>query len=57
MKCKQGYYLEWNGEQWQSVFPSNEAHKSKLHDTMLDAFEYMYGECSIREDITLTGMD
>ncbi len=38
---KQGYFIEHNGEFWQSVFPSNESTKSQLHTSVDDAFAYM----------------
>lgn len=37
---KEGYYIEHNGDCWQSVFPEKEAHLSQLHDTIGDALEY-----------------
>lgn len=43
----EGYYIEHNGECWQSVFPSNEAGKSQLHTDPDDAFAYMHYECGI----------
>lgn len=47
MKRKEGYYVEHNGDCWQSVFPSSEASKSQLHDTVFDAMHYMHGDCGI----------
>lgn len=38
---KEGYFIEWNGEHYQSVFPSNEAENSELHTTLNDALYYM----------------
>lgn len=43
----QGYYVEHNGDCWQSVFPESEAHKSQLHRTRADAAVYMIDECGI----------
>ena len=45
---KQGYFVEHNGDCWQSVFPANEANKSQLHTTIIDALDYMVQECGIR---------
>jgi len=44
---KQGYFIEWNGDCWQSVFPSWEAEKSALHQTWKDALAYMVHECGV----------
>jgi len=38
---KQGYYVEHNGDCWQSIFPSREAHLSQNHVTVADAQEYI----------------
>ena len=43
----EGYYIEHNGDCWQSVFPSKEAEQSSNHETLNDAMEYMTGECHI----------
>lgn len=43
----EGYYIEHNGEFWQSVFPSEEAHKSQCHTNINDALAYMRDECGI----------
>jgi len=37
----EGYYIEWDGEQWQSVFPSHNIEFSQLHDSIQDAYEYI----------------
>lgn len=42
---KQGYYVEWNGDCWQSVFPAHQAHLSNLHETPEDAASYIE-ECA-----------
>ena len=42
-----GYYIEHNGEFWQSVFPIEEADKSQLHTDVDDAFAYMVYECGV----------
>ena len=34
------YYLEYNGEFWQSVFPPKESDKSNLHVTLKDGIKY-----------------
>lgn len=44
----QGYFVEHNGDYWQSVFPSWEAEKSQLHTTTKDALIYMTKECGIK---------
>lgn len=44
------YWIEYNGEHFQSVFPSLEAEKSQLHTTMLDAYNYFTKECGIKEE-------
>lgn len=38
---KEGYFIEWNGEHFQSVFPSDEAEKSSLHPNLQEAINYM----------------
>lgn len=45
----QGYFIEHNGECWQSVFPEPEAAKSQLHETIDDARSYMVSECGVPE--------
>lgn len=48
------YYVEHNGDCWQSVFPTAEAAKSQLHVTVSDALDYMISECGINgEDIII----
>lgn len=47
MPRRQGYYIEHNGEQWQSVFPEQEANKSQLHSSSDDAFGYMHFKCGV----------
>jgi len=37
---KEGYYIEWNGDFWQSVFPRALADLSQLHSTVADARAY-----------------
>jgi hypothetical protein len=46
------YYLEYNGEQWQSVFPTKEAENSQLHNTLKDGIEY-FRELGINNPIIL----
>ncbi len=41
------YFIEHNGEQWQSIFPATEADKSQLHSDPDDAFTYMHYECGV----------
>jgi hypothetical protein len=43
----EGFYIEHNGDCWQSVFPSDLAEFSQLHTTMEDALGYMTAECNI----------
>ncbi len=49
----EGYFVEHNGEQWQSVFPSAEAHLSQLHVTVADAIVYMIDEQGVAANITV----
>ena len=44
---QQIYAIEWNGDCWQSVFPSSEAEKSQLHTTAIEAMQYMLNECGL----------
>jgi len=44
---KQGYYIEFTGEFYQSVFPENESDKGGLHTTIEDAIDYMVLDCNI----------
>lgn len=48
---KEGYFVEWNGECFQSVFPSPEAAKSKLHTCVADALDYMTDECGVDPEV------
>lgn len=48
---KQGYFIYWNGEQYQSVFPESEAENSQLHWDLPDALDYMTLECGVKEDL------
>lgn len=43
----EGYFIEFDGEFYQSVFPENEAHKSSTHSDLPDAVNYMVVECGI----------
>ena len=36
----EGYFIEYNGDYWQSVFPSAEAEFSQLHTSVEDALAY-----------------
>lgn len=37
---EQGFFIEWNGDHWQSVFPERLAHNSQNHDSVQDAVDY-----------------
>lgn len=50
----EGYYVEWNGDCWQSVFPSAAADKSQLHVTVDEALVYMVDECGVPESNIVT---
>ena len=51
-EAEEGYFVEWNGDQWQSVFPSSESNHSSLHTSVDDALFYMVDELGIpRDDI------
>lgn len=50
MSRPEGYYIEHNGDCWQSVFPAAEAEKSQLHPDPMDAFNYMHIECGVPAD-------
>ena len=50
---EEGYFIEWTGDNYQSVFKTHEADKSQLHTTIQDAFDYMAGDCGIIDDITI----
>jgi hypothetical protein len=39
---KEQFYVEYNGDYWQSVFPSVISEHSKLHLTIGDACEYIW---------------
>jgi hypothetical protein len=38
------YFIEYNGENWQSVFPEIESEKSNVHNNVSDAWNYMTDE-------------
>lgn len=46
----EGFYIEFNGDEWQSVFPSARSNESALHPNITDAQDYMIGECGIAPD-------
>lgn len=50
-KLSDGYYVEFNGDLYQSVFPAHEAVKSQLHLTTDDALSYMRNECGVTDNI------
>lgn len=41
------YFIEFNGEHYQSVFPTEQADLSELHISLDEAFSYMVNECNI----------
>ena len=43
-KTKEGYFVEWQGDNWQSVFPSHQSDFSQLHVTFKDALVWIQ-EC------------
>lgn len=50
----EGFFIEHNGEFWQSVFPTQYADLSALHFTIEEAKSYMVYECGVSaEDITV----
>lgn len=49
----EGFFIEHNGDCWQSVFTSEMSEKSQLHDDINDAFRYMTEECQIKDHITV----
>jgi hypothetical protein len=51
----EGYFIEHNGDTWQSVFPSAESSRSQLHTSVQDALDYMVKEIGIpRDQINIT---
>lgn len=44
---EEGYFVEFNGEFYQSVFPTKESEKSQLHYDLVDALNYMTLECEV----------
>jgi len=52
-KQKEGYFIEWNGEHFQSVFPECEAANSQIHSSIEDALLYMKEELGVKEIITI----
>lgn len=53
----EGYYVEHNGDCWQSVFPKAEAHLSQCHATVEDAVDYMVNECGKPQPTVLPRKD
>lgn len=49
----EGYYVEWNGDCWQSVFPTSLAECSQLHSTVDDACLYMRSVVDGLDEITV----
>lgn len=50
LKSTEGFYLEFHGEQWQSVFPEELSEHSQLHTTLDDGLDYMVNECGVDYD-------
>jgi hypothetical protein len=48
---KQGYYVEFNGEFYQSVFPQSQSELSQLHTSIDDAIDYFVNECAIDRNL------
>jgi hypothetical protein len=45
------YFIDPNGgDGWQSVFPADEDHKSRVHDDADEAFAYMHFQCGVPAD-------
>lgn len=53
----EGYFVEFNDDTWQSVFPTDEAAQSSLHVGPADALEYMRGECGVSGPIIVLPRD
>ena len=51
----EGFYVEWGGEYYQSVFPSSMSELSQLHTSIEDAVEYIHDTVSDTQDITILG--
>lgn len=47
------YGVEWNGDCWQSVFPTQQSEKSQLHTSIDDAVMYMREECGVTAPIVV----
>ena len=45
------YFIEWNGDCWQSVFPAWCAEQSQLHTDVEDAVDYMTHECGVDREL------
>ena len=41
------YYVEWNGDCWQSVFPSWQSELSALHASASEAVHYLIDDCGV----------
>ena len=48
---EEGYFIEFNGANYQSVFPTLEAEKSQLHSDLTDAQHYMVVECGVDKNL------
>lgn len=51
----EGFYVEWDGEYYQSVFPSSMSEFSQLHTSIEDAVTYIHDTVSDTQDITILG--
>lgn len=47
------YAIVWNGDEWQSVFPSDLSSYSQLHVNVQDAYDYMVNEVGVVENILI----
>ena len=52
-KQEADYFIEWNGELFQSVFPSKDSHLGQLHVSIEEALIYMREELKIKDVITI----
>lgn len=50
---KESYFIEHNGDCWQSVFPADASHLSQLHETVQDAVEYFRERGILPQDVTI----
>lgn len=57
IESKEIYAVEWNGDFWQSVFPSHESEKSETHTSKEEAIEYMRAGCGVTKPIQIIGLE